>query len=661
MRNFNIADGLISYQYGCTKYDELLNNDDNIGIYGENLTIVILSCNRSKATIKLLDSISNILVGYLGKVVIADNNSSKQEKEALKKYISKSTLNINLIEFDKNYGVAGGRNKIINYIDTDWIFNLDNDIYFIKNPIAIIQKTIAQLGVKFLNLPLLSEDNETVFANGGTLHVNYLNNVKSIGGGSMYEQSKITDDNCNPSLSTFLFGGASILNKQTFIECGMFDDNMFVGFEDIDFSICIFNRGLKIGNCPTFSLVHDHTIEVNENSLEYEKIRFNKGILKESATYFENKWDCKVWDANMEMWLEQRQKDLRIFDKRQEQKVENKLIIKPKIALVVDVEGWCFWNIAQELKKYLSDFYDFEIIPLDNIENNIVKLFFYIRNFDLVHFFWRSQLSLLENCDDYLRSCGLDYDWFKSIYMDNKVITTCVYDHLYLDDLQFTNSLLKNCNTYYVSSSKLLDIYNKNENIIKKPFTLITDGIDLELFKPMNLNRFDKNDKLTIGWVGNSAWSAEIEDFKGFNTILKPVVDELIEEGYPLKPLYADRQIKMIPHEKMPEYYSKIDVCVCVSKMEGTPNPVLEAMACGVPIITTDVGIVNEALGNKQKRFILKERNKDNLKSKILELLNNRGILKQLSEENLKSIKQWDWKNITKEFKLFFDENLKNK
>ena len=177
----------------------------------------------------------------------------------------------------------------------------------------------------------------------------------------------------------------------------------------------------------------------------------------------------------------------------------------------------------------------------------------------------------------------------------------------------------------------------------------------------MNLNRFDKNDKLTIGWVGNSAWSAEIEDFKGFNTILKPVVDELIEEGYPLKPLYADRQIKMIPHEKMPEYYSKIDVCVCVSKMEGTPNPVLEAMACGVPIITTDVGIVNEALGNKQKRFILKERNKDNLKSKILELLNNRGILKQLSEENLKSIKQWDWKNITKEFKLFFDENLKNK
>ena len=236
MRNFNIADGLISYQYGCTKYDELLNNDDNIGIHGENLTIVILSCNRSKATIKLLDSISNILVGYLGKVVIADNNSSKQEKEALKKYISKSTLNINLIEFDKNYGVAGGRNKIINYIDTDWIFNLDNDIYFIKNPIAIIQKTIAQLGVKFLNLPLLSEDNETVFANGGTLHVNYLNNVKSIGGGSMYEQSKITDDNCNPSLSTFLFGGASILNKQTFIECGMFDDNMFVGFEDIDFS-----------------------------------------------------------------------------------------------------------------------------------------------------------------------------------------------------------------------------------------------------------------------------------------------------------------------------------------------------------------------------------------------------------------------------------------
>ena len=52
---------------------------------------------------------------------------------------------------------------------------------------------------------------------------------------------------------------------------------------------------------------------------------------------------------------------------------------------------------------------------------------------------------------------------------------------------------------------------------------------------------------------------------------------------------FADRQIRMIPHDKMAEYYSKIDLYICTSKIEGTPNPVLESMACGVPIISTDV------------------------------------------------------------------------
>ena len=57
----------------------------------------------------------------------------------------------------------------------------------------------------------------------------------------------------------------------------------------------------------------------------------------------------------------------------------------------------------------------------------------------------------------------------------------------------------------------------------------------------------------------------------------------------------------MIAHEDMPEYYNGIDIYVCTSRTEGTPNTVLEAMACGVPVISTDVGIVPEVFGEKQK------------------------------------------------------------
>ena len=652
--NNNLSDSIKSIFYGYSKYDFMLYDNPNIGINGENLTIVILMYNRSDATIKLLRSIRKNIPEYKGKILVADNCSTKKESSKLKHFLSQFDYNVKHIIFSKNYGVAGGRNRSIKYVETDWIMNLDNDIYFINNPLIKIYQMISEFGVKFLNLPLLSEDKKTIFSNGGALYSDYNSNGLLIGGGSMFEQRKIDENyQIEPSMSTFLLGGASVLNKNTFVECGMFDENMFIGFEDIDFSITIFNKGLKIGNCDILSLVHDHTISVDEDSLEYEKTRFSKGILKDSADYFEQKRGFKVWDANLEKWIEKRQEEMGIIDH------SHAIATKPKIALVVDVENWCFWNIAKIVKEGLDKYFDFEIISLDLLNNNVNQALFYFKKFDLIHFFWRGHLSFIKDMEWYVKQCGMDYDSFYELYVKNQNITTAVYDHLYLDDVDFTNRILDCCKNYTVSSRKLMQIYESDSRIIKKPQMVITDGVDLKLFKPMNLNRFSKHKKLVVGWVGNSAWSSEIEDFKGFNTILKPALNELIEEGYSIECNFADRQEKMIPHDEMPEYYGKIDVCVCVSKSEGTPNPVLEAMACGVPIISTDVGVVPQAFGKKQKNFILKERSKEAVKDKIKELINNRDLLMELSNENLTQIKKWDWDKIVLEFKKFFNMNLK--
>lgn len=331
---------------------------------------------------------------------------------------------------------------------------------------------------------------------------------------------------------------------------------------------------------------------------------------------------------------------------------------KPRIALIVDVVGWCFWNIANTIVDNLKKYYDFEIIPVENIDNNIYITIFYVQNFDLVHFFWRGHLTFLDNSLEYLYKIGMPVDYFKENYLNKLKITTSVYDHLYLDNLDYTNKIFQYCQNYTVCSKKLEKIYNENEGIIKKPQMTITDGVDLKLFRPKNLQRFKKNQKLVVGWVGNSLWQSDTEDFKGFNTILKPTIDELISKDYAIETCYADKQEKLIIHEEMPNYYAKIDVLVCVSKIEGTPNPVLEAMACGVPIISTNVGIVKDALGPKQKEFILKKRDKDSLSKAILKLLNNRDILEDLSQENLERIKKWDWSIKVQEFKKFFDRNL---
>src|SRR5690606_29147813 len=135
---------------------------------------------------------------------------------------------------------------------------------------------------------------------------------------------------------------------------------------------------------------------------------------------------------------------------------------------------------------------------------------------------------------------------------------------------------------YSVSSKRLFEAY-KNISSYPPPTQLAEDGVDLMLFKPKNLDRFQEAESrpMVIGWAGNSKWSAEREDFKGFHSILQPAVEQLQREGLRIKTCYADRQDAFIPHDEMPNYYAQIDVYVCPSKIEGTPNPILESMACG--------------------------------------------------------------------------------
>ena len=327
--------------------------------------------------------------------------------------------------------------------------------------------------------------------------------------------------------------------------------------------------------------------------------------------------------------------------------------MKPKILLVVDTKGWAFDNIAKEIKKNLSNY-------------NIVKILILGKKYDLVHFFWRGEISWIygEYSKWYIERIGFSYEQFVEDFLKGTNITTSVYDHMLLEknNLKETEFIIQNVKGYTVSSKKLYDIYTKIKDI-KKPNLVVQDGVDLELFKPFNKDRFEniKNKEIRIGWVGNSKFtdSENDDDLKGLRKIIIPTLSELKDEGYNIIEYFADRNDKMIPHEEMPNYYNEIDLYICASKTEGTPNPVLEAMACGIPIISTDVGIVPEVFGKKQKEFILKERSKECLKSKIIELLNNRELFDELSKENLNQIKKWSWKEISMKFKKFFDENLK--
>ena len=50
------------------------------------------------------------------------------------------------------------------------------------------------------------------------------------------------------------------------------------------------------------------------------------------------------------------------------------------------------------------------------------------------------------------------------------------------------------------------------------------------------------------------------------------------------------------PYERIPLYFSAADASVLASYREGCPNAVLESLACGTPVIATDVGAVPDIL-----------------------------------------------------------------
>lgn len=336
---------------------------------------------------------------------------------------------------------------------------------------------------------------------------------------------------------------------------------------------------------------------------------------------------------------------------------------KYKIAIIIDVDWWAFANNAKALKKYISNKFDVDIIPLELFDGNMVKILLLCQKYDLIHFMWRGILYTLseEYVKGYLKTLGGNEEEFLKQFLYNKKITTAVCDHLYIneEDINITKYVLSIVNKYSVTSKILKKEYENIEGI-PKPNRIIHDGVDLEIFKPSNLDRLQNPEKIIVGWVGNSKFKDnETDDLKGVNKIILPAIKELTEEGYNIEIKLADRNENRIEHEKMKEYYNSINLYICASKTEGTPLPILESMACGIPIISTRVGIVEEAFGDKQKDFILQERTKDELKNKIKNIIENKNILMELSSENLENVKKWSWKEIAKDYERFFEETIK--
>ena len=633
----------------------------NIGTNGENLSIGILSMNRSSLTKRLMDSIAEQMPDFAGVFLMFDNGSTPDELEKIHAYAKAAPFRCQVVEGGQNFGVAGGRNRLMKAATTDWVLSVDNDMIFTANPLPNAQRDIAAMGVHFLNLPLLNNCDPNSGAIGGHLYVEPMHGGVNVGIGTAFAVQDIRmNEEAEGFLCTGVMGTAAIINRHTFELLGGFEENMFVGFEDTEFSMRVFQAGFKVGCCGMVAMSHNHVFTTGDADADYEKVRFRKKLLKDSATYFERKHGVTVWNQDVEDWVDTRHKDLNINEGNAGVKIK-----KRKVALVLDIVDWAYDHIADQVIRYCSDKYDFVKFYTTEIENP-VDIFVAARDCDIIHFFWRGPLHILHTdyCINRMKQLMGSEEAFWDKYIHPKLVATSVYDHLMLegDDWEITKHLFIDenspVNAYTISSQRLNNIYQNMESLRLKPSHVIPDGVDTKRFTPVPREHFaDIADRtVRFGWVGNSKWA--VNDLKGINTIIKPAIEQLQAEGYKVELYSSDRQGGMIPHYKMPEYYKNIDCYVCASLHEGTPNPVLEAMASGLPVISTDVGLIPQLFGEKQKQLVLSERSVDCMVRKMKLLLNNREKFAELAAENVQQIQDWDWSICARRFMTFWEDQL---
>jgi len=109
-----------------------------------------------------------------------------------------------------------------------------------------------------------------------------------------------------------------------------------------------------------------------------------------------------------------------------------------------------------------------------------------------------------------------------------------------------------------------------------------------------------------------------------------------------------------VPDEELIKLYNTADLYVRIPLVERFGIPPLEAMACGCPVVTNNVGSLPEVVGDAG---ILKNRDDiEGLVNAIYEVLTNEGLRQDMIKKGLERAKMFSWEKTAKETMKVYEE-----
>jgi len=246
--------------------------------------------------------------------------------------------------------------------------------------------------------------------------------------------------------------------------------------------------------------------------------------------------------------------------------------------------------------------------------------------------------------------------------------------------IETERSLARSCHHIIASTEKEKEELILHYGSSPERISVVPCGVNLELFQPVDKEMA----KEELGFVNDNVILSvgRIEPLKGIEQLLKAMPylqnshrprlvliggDENSQyEIERLKRLSRDLHIEdsvtflgSVKQERLPYFYSAADVCVIPSYYESFGLVALESLACGTPVVATDVGDFKSIIRQGETGYVVADDEPHHFAEKIDLLLSRPSPDKNSVLSMRASVSRFSWSNIAetivREFRLVLD------
>ncbi len=209
----------------------------------------------------------------------------------------------------------------------------------------------------------------------------------------------------------------------------------------------------------------------------------------------------------------------------------------------------------------------------------------------------------------------------------------------------------------------------------KNKITVIPHGINTKMFNTSVKNDLRKKFKLEKNKIFGFTGRLSINDvghsknliglLKAAKIVTKEIPDSKLVLGGKqfgdipsvVKKFGLDKSVILAghrPYDEVPKFYKMCDTIVCPAFADGYCFLIAEASACGVPVVTTDVGSHPERIKNNETG-ILTGTDPEEIAEGIIKILNDEKLASKLGKKAAESYKDASWKNVVKDYVKLYE------